>query len=89
MKVLQGAMRAVSSVFGCQHGRLSRPFTIQQQSYMVCLDCGHKQFYSMQEMRRLSRKEIKRLLAIEAGALHLSAAAAEASLRSDGPSLAA
>ncbi len=58
MRVLRNA---VSSVFGCRHGRLSRLFTIQRQSYMVCLDCGHKVFYSPAEMRRLSRREVRSL----------------------------
>ncbi len=61
MRVLQDVINTVSSVFGCRHERLSRPFTIQQQSYMVCLECGKKQFYSMQEMRRLSRREARQL----------------------------
>ncbi len=62
MRVLSTAMHLVSSVFGCKHERMSRPFTIEQQSYMVCLECGRKVFYSMEEMRRLSRSEIRRLL---------------------------
>ena len=37
MRVLGNVVHAVSSVFGYQHERLSRPFTIEQQSYMVCL----------------------------------------------------
>ncbi len=66
MRVLRGAIHAISSVFGCQHDRLSRPFTIQQQSYMVCLECGRKIFYSMDEMRQLSRREVRRLRLVDA-----------------------
>ncbi len=61
MRVLRNALHLVTSVFGCTHEQLSRPFTIQRQSYMVCLTCGQKVFYSMEEMRRLSRKEVRQL----------------------------
>ena len=79
MRVLRTALHVFTSVFGCQHDRVSRPFTIEQQSYMVCLDCGHKLFYSMQEMRRLSRREIKRLRMVQAGSLYLAPVAGQAS----------
>ncbi len=65
MRVLRDVINTVSSVFGCQHDRLSRPFTIERQSYMVCLECGLKVFYSMDEMRRLSRREVRRLAVLE------------------------
>lgn len=61
MSVFHTMVHAVSSVFKCQHDRLTRPFTIRKQSYMVCLDCGHQVFYSMEEMRRLSRREVRQL----------------------------
>jgi hypothetical protein len=61
MRVLTRVVHSITSVFGCRHDRLSRPFTIQSQSYMVCLECGRKVFYSMDEMRCLSRGELKRM----------------------------
>lgn len=61
MRVFTTVMHAVSSVFGCTHERMSRPFTIEHESYMVCLECGQKSFYSPATMRRLSRREVKRL----------------------------
>ncbi len=67
MQVLRNVVHVVSSVFGCQHGRMTRPFTIQKQSYMMCLECGHKVFYSMVEMRPLSRREVRRMHAMHAG----------------------
>jgi hypothetical protein len=88
MRVLHNVMHLVSSVFGCQHERLSRPFTIQQQSYMVCLECGRKQFYSMQEMRRLSRREVRQLHALKADVLHRTPANMQAKVSID-PTLAA
>ncbi len=77
MRVLRNVAHALSSVFGCSHDRLSRPFTIQRQSYMVCLECGQKVFYSMDEMRRLSRREVRRLHAVAPAGLHLAPIAGE------------
>ena len=96
MRVLRGvahAISAISSVFGCQHERLTRPFTIQSQSYMVCLECGQKVFYSMDEMRRLSRREVRRLYtspAFDASVLRIGPSrAAAATPTADDPTLAA
>jgi len=30
----------VSRTFGCWHSEMSRPFTINHETYRVCLDCG-------------------------------------------------
>ncbi len=79
MKVFGGVVEAITSVFGCQHSRVSRPFTIQQQSYMVCLECGHKLYYSASDMRRLSRREVRRLHSAERGVLRMAPASVDAS----------
>lgn len=47
--------------FGCSHGHLSRPFTLQASSYKVCLDCGRQMPYSLDEMRLLRRGEVANL----------------------------
>ncbi len=47
--------------FGCSHGHLSRPFTLQASSYKVCLDCGRQMPYSLDEMRLLRRGEMAKL----------------------------
>jgi hypothetical protein len=36
---------------GCRHQKLTRPFTLEQQTYKVCLDCGRHVFYSAETMR--------------------------------------
>lgn len=54
-------------LFGCSHSRLTRPFTIQQETYMVCLDCGKQVYYSAKEMRPLTGWEVRRLKAARAG----------------------
>jgi hypothetical protein len=35
----------LTRVFGCWHREMSRPFTLREHSYRVCLECGaHRQF---------------------------------------------
>jgi hypothetical protein len=36
--------------FGCQHGQLSRVFTIEGRTYRVCCNCGSKFDYSLEKM---------------------------------------
>ncbi len=74
MRVLHNVVHAISSVFGCPHDRMTRPFTIDRQSYMVCLECGTKVFYSTEQMRRLSRREVRRLTAANAAVLSMPTA---------------
>jgi DNA-directed RNA polymerase subunit RPC12/RpoP len=64
MSVLRDMSHVLSSAFGCRHDRLSRLFTIQDESYMVCLACGHRVFYSVETMRPLGRRELNRLRAM-------------------------
>jgi hypothetical protein len=44
--------------FGCSHGQLTRPFTLQASTYKVCLDCGRHFPYSLDKMRILHRWEV-------------------------------
>jgi hypothetical protein len=55
--------------FGCTHDRLTRPFTLQEETYKVCLDCGAQIYYSPVTMRPLSAREIRRMKATRAGEL--------------------
>ena len=44
-------------LFGCHHGHLSRVFTLEDETYRVCCDCGARFKYSLETMsveRRLS-----------------------------------
>ena len=50
-------------VFGCRHGSLTRPFTLEQQTYKVCLDCGKQIYYSSERMSALSAREVRRMKA--------------------------
>jgi len=72
MNILMTSLRAVFNffseiLFGCSHGRLTRPFTLGEQTYKVCLDCGKQIYYSAQEMRPLSPWEVRRMKAAHAG----------------------
>jgi len=72
MKVLTACLRAVLNffaeiLFGCSHSRLTRPFTLDDETYEVCLDCGKQIYYSAQEMRPLTPREVRRMKAAQAG----------------------
>ena len=56
-------------LFGCRHYHLTRPFTLEDETYKVCLDCGRKVLYSAEEMRTLNALEARRLRAAHAGEL--------------------
>src|ERR1700760_1713891 len=48
-------------VFGCRHWSQTRPFTLEQQTYKVCLDCGKQIYYSRERMTPLSAREVRRM----------------------------
>jgi hypothetical protein len=56
-------------VLGCNHQHLTRPFTLEKQTYMVCLDCGKQIYYSAASMRPLTVREVRRMHAAQAGEL--------------------
>jgi hypothetical protein len=56
-------------VFGCRHWSQTRPFTLEQQTYKVCLDCGKQIYYSTERMTPLSAREVRRMKAAAAGAV--------------------
>ncbi len=54
-------------LFGCRHWSQTRPFTLEQQTYKVCLDCGKQIYYSTERMTPLSASEMRRMKATTAG----------------------
>lgn len=71
-----GILRAIFNflcgiLLGCRHDRLTRPFTIQQQTYKVCLSCGKHIFYSADAMRPLTGRELRRMQTVQSGALRV------------------
>jgi hypothetical protein len=61
-------------VFGCRHWSQTRPFTLEQQTYKVCLDCGKQIYYSRERMTPLSAREVRRMKAEAAGPVTVIAA---------------
>lgn len=58
-------------ILGCSHQHLTRPFTLQNETYKVCLDCGKQLYYSAVTMRPLNVIEVRRLMAARAGELRV------------------
>ncbi len=52
-------------IFGCRHWSQTRPFTLDQQTYKVCLDCGKQIYYSRERMTPLSAREVRRMKAAD------------------------
>ena len=63
-------------LFGCRHWSQTRPFTLEQQTYKVCLDCGKQIYYSRERMTPLSAREVRRMKAAAAGPVSVIAAPA-------------
>jgi hypothetical protein len=61
--------------FGCSHGHLTRPFTLQASTYKVCLDCGRQFPYSLEKMRLVHPWEIAKQPVPEAVPISVSAEA--------------
>jgi hypothetical protein len=40
----------VSSLFGCRHGNLSRPFGQRDMTYRTCLDCGARTPFDLETL---------------------------------------
>lgn len=70
-------------ILGCSHQHLTRPFTLQNETYKVCLDCGKQIFYSPITMRPLNVMEVRRLHAAQAGEVRVM----PATVAPAGPSL--
>ena len=62
-------------VFGCRHWSQTRPFTLEKQTYKVCLDCGKQIFYSRERMTPLSAREVRRMQAANAAPTTLTSPA--------------
>jgi len=76
MRLMTACLRAIVSffaeiLFGCSHSRVTRPFTINEETYMVCLDCGRQIYYSTKEMRPLTGGEVRRMKAAHAGEMRV------------------
>ncbi len=57
--------------FGCGHSHLTRIFTLKDETYRVCLECGAHVPYSPVTMRPLTGRELRRIRAARAGELKI------------------
>ena len=70
MKLFRAILNFFYGIFlGCRHYHLSRVFTLQEETYKVCLDCGTHIPYSPLTLLPLSAREVRRLSAAHAGEL--------------------
>jgi hypothetical protein len=44
-------------ILGCRHRHQSRPFTLDERTYKVCLECGSVIHYSLERMSPLRTRE--------------------------------
>lgn len=44
-----------ASLFGCWHKELSRPFTLKNDSYRVCTDCGARRRFDTKSFKTSGR----------------------------------
>ena len=52
MRIIEAIMTAIINfLFGCGHHNLTRPFTLENRTYKVCLDCGHEVAYQWEPVR--------------------------------------
>ncbi|TCK75434.1 hypothetical protein C7378_0417 [Acidipila rosea] len=51
----------VEICLGCSHNKLTRPFTLNRETYKVCLDCGRRVYYSTETMRPMGRRQLRLL----------------------------
>ena len=72
MSWINGSVDFFSEIlFGCRHYKQTRPFTLEHQTYKVCLDCGKQIYYSAERMTPLSARELRNLRAAQAGELRV------------------
>jgi hypothetical protein len=72
MSVLRAVFNFFYEIFfGCSHGHLTRIFTVKQETYRVCLDCGKHIPYSPISMRALTARELRRMKTAHAGELKI------------------
>ena len=77
MSVVRVVLNFLYEVFlGCSHQHLTRPFTLQKETYMVCLDCGKQIYYSFDTMHTVSARDARRMHAANAGEVRVMPASA-------------
>jgi hypothetical protein len=47
-QLMTGTVAWLTRIFGCWHREISRPFTLNSESYRVCLECGAQRQFNLQ-----------------------------------------
>ncbi len=50
-RAIEHLENAYHRIFGCWHMNMSRPFTISQQTYRMCLNCGARRVFDVQQWK--------------------------------------
>jgi hypothetical protein len=60
MSFLESFLSSVMNfLFGCGHDHVTRPFTLENRTYKVCLDCGHELPYSARTMTYVTARQAR------------------------------
>ena len=72
MSVLGAIFNFFYEIFlGCSHSHQTRIFTVEQETYRVCLDCGKHIPHSPVTMRALTSRELRRMKTAQIGELKI------------------
>jgi hypothetical protein len=72
MSVFRAIFTFFCEIFlSCSHSHLTRIFTVNQETYRVCLDCGKHIAYSPMTMHPLTARELRRMKVARAGKLKI------------------
>jgi len=72
MNIVRAIFNFFHEIFlGCRHNHLTRVFTLQEETYKACLDCGTHIPHSPVTLRTLSAREVRRMKAMHAGELKI------------------
>jgi len=50
-RVFGNKISLIGKLFGCWHKELTRPFTIEGDSYRACVDCGARKQFNLQTLQ--------------------------------------
>ncbi|HUY82920.1 MAG TPA: hypothetical protein VMU92_14425 [Acidobacteriaceae bacterium] len=77
MSYVHAILNFMHEIFlGCSHQRKTRPITLQNETYMVCMDCGKQIYYSTETMHTLSAREVRHMRAVNAITVRIMPASA-------------
>lgn len=69
-RVFGGKIGLFGTLFGCWHKRLSRPFTIDKDSYRSCLHCGARKQFNADTLQTFGKFHYPPPIAFDNGAVN-------------------